>query len=142
MTLEEAVASAKAQEIATRLTELAEENEQLCKHITDMEQFLKDYGLVWVGNNDYNAKLVEKKYGKKEAIKEEGEGKQEDREDREVKPKEVAEPTLQFDRDIFCQRVRELNSMINADKASIVTTGKKASLKYQDGIQVMLFEDG
>mmetsp|Transcript_21636 Transcript_21636/g.43213 ORF Transcript_21636/g.43213 Transcript_21636/m.43213 type:complete len:628 (+) Transcript_21636:77-1960(+) len=139
-TLEDAVASAKAKETAAKLTELADENDQLRKQIIDMEKFLKDYGLVWVGSNDYNERLVGTKGGGE--LEELEEEKHEGR-DREVeKEKMVAKPSLQFDRDIFCQRVKELNSMINADKASVVTTGKKASLKYQDGVRVILFEDG
>ena len=125
-----------------QLTQLADENDHLRSQIKDMSKFLKDYGLVWVGNGDCNERLVgSAKGGELEELEEREEEKREERYG-EVEEEKVAEPTLQFDKDIFCQRVKELNSMINADKASVVTTGKKASLKYQDGVRVHLLSDG
>jgi len=49
---------------------------------------------------------------------------------------------MNFDRDIFVQRVGELNSMIQADKAKIVKNGQNAKLQYAKGVGVVLFEDG
>ncbi|GMH50816.1 hypothetical protein TrLO_g5689 [Triparma laevis f. longispina] len=144
--LEEAVASAKAEETASALTGLADENDNLRAQISDMEKFLSDYGLVWVGNNENSKNLKpSKKAGQQKKEEEEQlveESKHEEsKEDINVKEdKEVAE--LKFDRDIFCQRIRELNSMINADKAKVVRDGNNAKLEYQNGIDIGLFSDG
>ena len=53
-------------------------------------------------------------------------------------------PTFNFDRDIFVQRIGELNHMIQADKAKVVTdtAGKRARLVVESGVPVTLFEDG
>ncbi|GMI05101.1 hypothetical protein TrVE_jg12249 [Triparma verrucosa] len=142
--LEQAVASAKAEETAAALTSLADENDNLRAQISDMESFLSDYGLVWVGKGEHSKNLKPTKKSKKAKKDVEGESKhaeaEETKVDSHIQPEEVAE--LKFDRDIFCQRIRELNSMINADKAKVVRDGNNAKLEYQNGIDIGLFSDG
>jgi hypothetical protein len=146
--LQEAVESAKANKTAEALTHLAEENDQLRGQIADMEKFLSDYGLVWVGHDENNKKLLEKRKeyeGDDQQHNEPNEGQQEEgkvawEEEKGLEKEE--EPMLAFDRDIFVQRVKELNSMIQADKAKIVTKGKHAKLAYADGVPICLFSDG
>ena len=110
-----------------------------------MESFLSDYGLVWVGHNENNERLRGKQEGGEEKEEECGQGGEKKiawEEERDAKKEKEKELTLDFDRDIFVKRMKELNSMIQADKAKIVTDGKKAKLAYADGVPICLFSDG
>jgi hypothetical protein len=130
--LEKLVKAADESNTAELLEKSQFDNEELRLEIAEMKTFLQDYGLVWVGHGKHNAAMeAEEQQGERTITP------------TSLKEKEaVAEPELKFDRDIFVQRVNELNSMIQADKAKVIKEGKNARLEYAQGIPIVLFEDG
>ena len=89
------------------------ENSQLQKQLMEMEQFLADYGLYWVGYND--------------SVQEE--------EEEDCQQEDDQEEMQHFD--LFLKKVDELNSLIRDEPTRVVTSsnggGVKARLAHMSG---------
>lgn len=98
------------QEAMQKLDGLRAENRRLQQQIDEMEEFLADYGLVWVGK--YGSNLVQQ----------EGEDG-----DEEEGGDEDAVETGRVDFHQFRRAVQELNEIIYSEPAKVVLSGKEQS---------------
>jgi hypothetical protein len=93
---------------------LVVENSALRKQMADMERFLNDYGMVWIG-------------GKEVEASQKGEPKAEER----VKSSEPEEPPPDFGR--LFTKLDELNDIAGADKAMMLPVGADAPPAHKTG---------
>ena len=137
----------------TELTEeiryLQEDNYELNHQLEEMEAFLKDYGLVWVGN----PKPKKNKINKNNNIN--GSNNTSDSEDNSLNstPSQSPSPNMIeshfFDCDLFVRKVDALNKIIELEPAEIVHEDgpiRKARLvkplEIRERIPVTLYQNG
>jgi hypothetical protein len=108
---------------ASLVRKVKSENVHLHKQLMEMEKFLADYGLVWVGNSDRSVKETET--------------------DESAKQQDI-------DYDLFVQKVAELNSIIMSEPTQVVTQTdgniRRARLAHPeevfDNINVTIYSNG
>lgn len=103
----------------------------LQKQVQEMEDFLGDYGLIWVGETDaidVNIDCGSSRRSKNDDI---------------WKPDDAAVPTLpKLDYDIILEKIKELNLLAGDGVAKVERTKDGARLKYPDPVQLTLYKNG
>lgn len=118
--LEVAAAEGGALEAAREAEALRAENQTLRQQIHEMETFLADYGLVWVGTQSTA------------------------QEPAAAAAAAVADPhsSAAFDFDLFIRKVQELNGLLDTAGPQVVSDGRKAKFEDQEVVQIVLFANG
>ncbi|XP_029958239.1 UBX domain-containing protein 11 [Salarias fasciatus] len=107
-------------------TELAEDdlhrrNQQLQNQLFEMENFLSDYGLIWVGDA-------------------EKEGSSED--EQILDPPQRGNGSFLVNFDLVVQSIRELNILAGEGESFVRTTAGRAQLAQKEPIQLSLYSNG
>lgn len=124
--LKDVIASNKTSpESIENISRIRQENTRLQRQLMEMEQFLADYGLYWVGNDN---SLKEK-----------------------VQQDDENHPISEMQHfDLFAKKVSELNSLISEEPAKVVTSsnggGVKARLAHMseivESIKIIMYKNG
>jgi len=117
----------------TDLADLASENKSLKRKIDDMETFLSDYGLVWVGSSSSSSGGGGGGGGTNQRDDDDDDGGKEAK-----KTKKTPKPDLS----LLLHRLRELNTRHRDSGPEVVREGRKATFKRRPGVVVEVFGDG
>lgn len=105
----------------TEVKKLRRENASLLKQVLDMETFLRDYGLVWVGTNRKDVEIVASDASS-----------------------EQASQSVPFH--IFNDKIEELNHIVKSEPAQIIKIGGAARLAHPEEslkrIRVSYYKNG
>ena len=105
---------------AEQILGLEQANEQLRKQVHEMESFLQDYGLIWVGQQDDDATQQQ-----------------------QPRPEESAESIgARIDFGLLFTRLKELNVLAGEGKAKIHTEGRAARFDFGEKVPLAIFKDG
>ncbi|KAL0984707.1 hypothetical protein UPYG_G00145670 [Umbra pygmaea] len=117
----------------SRQDELVETCHRLRTQVLEMERFLSDYGMIWVGSGAEHAT----------ASQQEGDEQMESSE-RRVWQQEVsmARRTFQMNFDLVLQNIRELNILAGEGESHVIATFRGAKLAQQDPIPLRLYRNG
>ncbi|XP_047454347.1 UBX domain-containing protein 11 [Mugil cephalus] len=88
--------------------------QQLQKQVQEMEKFLSDYGLVWVGEDDT----------------------------RDAAEDASADRSFRMNFDLVLQRIKELNVLAGDGESFVRATSTGAQLAHKDPIRLMLYRNG
>ncbi|KAM8796001.1 UBX domain-containing protein 11 [Eudromia elegans] len=104
---------------------------QLQTQVWEMERFLNDYGLIWVGESHEQLEDVE-------AFKDE-----EQLPARMLwKPGETIAPKFQIDFDLILENVKDLNTLAGEGRSEIEHTPRGARLRQPESLPLTLYQDG
>ncbi|XP_052244196.1 UBX domain-containing protein 11-like isoform X3 [Dreissena polymorpha] len=110
----------------SRVVELENKCYQLQEQIQQMENFLSDYGMVWVGEDEEQAEQEES-----------------DEEEMWRPGSSVSQqPTFRVDYNRLVENIKDLNALAGEGVAFITQTKDGARLKMPDSIQLTLYANG
>lgn len=115
----------------------AQEIEALRKQVAEMEKFLGDYGLVWVGNAPSTTPSTnEIAYARQGKARYSNNYPSDDKDDASVS----SETDIDFP--LLFLRLRQLNALVNAGKSEVVVRNGVHKLEVRRGIPLAIFKDG
>lgn len=117
-------------DVLEELADLREENAALRSRVRDMEAFLAEYGLRWVGNGDGDdGGAVTAVEGPSRGSSSSGDG-------------DAAEADVDLDFPLLKLRIAQLNELVGAGKARVVAVGGVHKLEVPRELPLILYADG
>lgn len=131
---------------ADQVRRLDAENQQLRGQIHEMEAFLADYGLIWVGaetQGDTTSAPNDTPMSSTAKQPPMSEGGPETRQGQARAGAGAGDNVVPWiDYDLVLRKVKELNGLLDSAGPQMVTSGKKARFEDQDNIRITLYANG
>ena len=121
--LEESETSSGASTVADRMDSLIKENDRLKRQVYEMEKFLGDYGMVWVGSSGNDSKPRESNSASNQNT-----------------DAKSSLPSIDFD--LLFTRLQQLNVAAGEGQKQIKRDGKKATFEHAKKLPLAIYRDG